>query len=159
LPPRTLKTTADRGGARELVMGRVNVALGFRLRMLELAVSRSFATHFQDLDITPTLYAILTLIEDNPRCRQSDLSCALGMHQPNLAERVALLIERGLVTARPDSSDRRANVLELTFAGRHFMDKLNQAHEAHLAELRSRLGEEVYDSLMRLLEGIGEPVP
>ena len=126
----------------------ISNALGFQLRMLEQLVSKSFVAHFQALDITPTLFAILTLIHDNPLCRQTDLSNMLKMHQPNVANRIGVLIDRGLVAARPDPSDRRANALQLTFAGKHFMDKLAQAHNAHTAELRAALGTAGYDALM-----------
>ncbi len=129
-------------------MSSITSALGFQLRMLDQLVQRSFQAHFQALEITPTLYAILTLIDANPLCRQTDLSNALKMHQPNLVERVGVLIDRGLIAARADPNDRRANALQLTFAGTHFMDKLNEAHDAHIAEMKSLLGADVYDTLM-----------
>jgi DNA-binding MarR family transcriptional regulator len=148
LPPRRQR---DEPGGKPLDASALEGALGFRLRMLEQVVMRSFARHMEPLDITPTLYSILVLIQDNPQCRQTELSQALNMHQPNLVERVGLLIERGLVTRREDSSDRRANVLQLTAAGRRFMEKLTAAHEGHLAEIREQLGPERYEALLDLI--------
>jgi DNA-binding MarR family transcriptional regulator len=136
---------------RGLDTGGLDQLLGFRVRMLEQAFMRGFARHMEPLDMTPTLYSILVLIRDNPLCRQSDLSNALSMHQPNLVERVGLLISRGLVARREDPTDRRANALELTFAGRHFMEKVAEAHAAYEAEMRAWLGPERYDALMQLV--------
>jgi DNA-binding MarR family transcriptional regulator len=76
------------------------------------------------------------------------------MHQPNLVERVGILIERGLVSAQTDPNDRRANTLQLTFAGKHFMEKLQQAHEAHLADMKALLGEASYTLLIETLANI-----
>lgn len=154
MPPRAKAVpTESRSAEPGLDMTRLSSALGFQLRMLEQVVSKKFSTHFQELDITQTLYAILTLLEDNPMCRQTDLSAALRMHQPNLVERVNLLIERGLIARRTDPNDRRANALELTFAGRHFMKNLAQTHDALTEDLRREMGGELYDNLMKLIAG------
>jgi DNA-binding MarR family transcriptional regulator len=126
----------------------LDARLGFRVRMLEQAFMRGFARHMDPLEVTPTLYSILVLIRDNPLCRQSDLSHALNMHQPNLVERAGLLIARGLVARREDPTDRRASALELTFAGRHFMEKVTAAYAAYEAEMRQVLGPERYDALL-----------
>ena len=131
-------------------------ALGFRLRMFEQAVMRSFARHMEPLELTPSLYSILVLIRDNPLCRQAELSQALNMHQPNLVDRVGLLIGRGLIVRQEDPADRRANVLELSFAGRHFMDKVDAAHAAHADEVRGLLGAQRHDALV---EGIPLSLP
>lgn len=131
-------------------MGGLDAALGFRLRMLEQTIMRSFARHMEPLEISPTLYSILVLIAANRDCRQSDLSQALDMHPPNLVERVGLLVQRGLVARKRDASDGRAQMLDLSEAGRAFMEKLRIAHDAHIADLRDRFGAERYDGLMAL---------
>lgn len=139
-----------RGSGRALDTGALDKLLGYRLRLLEKAFMRSFARHMEALELSPTLYSILQLVHDNPGCRQADISQALAMHQPNLVERVGLLADRGLVARREDPTDRRASVLTLTFAGRHFMEKVAAAHAAHEAEMRDWLGEERYRGLLEL---------
>ena len=119
--------------------------------MLDQIIGKSFSRHLQPLDITPTLYSILVLIQDNPHCRQTDLSQMLKMHQPNLVDRVNVLVERGLITRRADPNDRRAYVLQLTFAGTHFMEKLAAAHEAHIKEVKAFLSEERYQAILEVL--------
>lgn len=149
--PRKRLAEAPRETDRTLDSSSLDQLLGFRVRMLEQAFMRGFARHMDPLEITPTLYSILMLIRDNPLCRQSDLSHALNMHQPNLVERVGLLISRGLVARREDPSDRRASALELTFAGRHFMEKVDAAHAVYEADMRTRIGPDRYDALMQLV--------
>jgi DNA-binding MarR family transcriptional regulator len=158
LPAATKPRSAQqsRQNDRPLNLDGLSGALGFQLRMLDQVISKNFTSHFQALQITPTLYAILVLVNANPLCRQSDLSAALKMHQPNLVERVGILIERGLLSAQPDPNDRRANTLQLTFAGKHFMEKLQQAHEAHLSDMRALLGEPAY---LTLVETLGRASP
>jgi DNA-binding MarR family transcriptional regulator len=153
--PRKRLAEAPRDTGRALDSRSVDALLGFRVRMLEQAFMRRFAHHMDPLEVTPTLYSILVLIRDNPLCRQSDLSHALNMHQPNLVERVGLLITRGLVARREDPTDRRASALELTFAGRHFMEKLaTPAHATYETEMRQLLGPERYDALMTLIPAV-----
>ena len=135
---------------RSLDSAALDRLLGDRLRLLNQDSMRSFARHMEPLELSPTLYSILILVRDNPGCRQAEISQVLAMHQPNLVERVGLLVSRGLVARREDPTDRRASVLELTFAGRHCMEKVTQAHAAHEAEMRARLGEARYDVLFEL---------
>lgn len=144
------KTPRPATAQRQLDLADLQEALGFRVRMLEQRIMRNFARHMEPLKVSPTLYSILRLIEANPRCRQAEVSQALGMHQPNLVERVGVLIDRGLVARMEDPSDRRANVLELTFAGEHFMEKLTAAHDRHIADLHAQLGAERYAALLDL---------
>ena len=140
---------------RELDMGGLEQALGFRLRVLEQTVMRSFARHMDPLELSPTLYSILVLIAANPACRQIELAQALSMHQPNLVDRVALLMERRLVVRRGDAKDRRANVLALSTEGQRFMPRVRAAHEAHLAEIRELLGTARYAALLQLSDPTG----
>ena len=154
--PNRRPTERQRQENAPLDIGGLETALGFRLRMFEQAVMRSFTQHMDPLELTPSLYSILVLIRDNPLCRQAELSQALNMHQPNLVDRVSLLIGRGLIVRREDPADRRANVLELSFAGRHFMEKVDAAHAAHAGEVRGLLGAERYDTLV---EGIPLSLP
>ncbi|MET0339303.1 MAG: MarR family transcriptional regulator [Caulobacter sp.] len=146
------------GPQRRLSMAGLDEALGFRLRLLEQYILRNFALHMDPLKISPTLYSILMLIQANPKCRQAELAQALGMHQPNLVERVGLLIDRGLVAREEDPADRRANVLELTFAGEHFMEKVAQAHDRHLTDLHDQLGQR-YEALLALCAPTHEADP
>ena len=149
----TRKRLADapREAGRVLDAGSLDKLLGFRVRLLEQAFMRGFARRMDPLELTPTLYSILILVRDNPLCRQADISQALNMHQPNLVERVNLLVNRGLIARREDPSDRRASVLELTFAGRHFMEKVAAVHEAYEADMREWIGEDRYQALLELV--------
>jgi len=148
------RATKTNNGSRQLDLAGLDGALGFRLRMLEQSVMRSFGRHMEPLDLSPTLYSILVLIDANPGCRQIELSQALNMHQPNLVQRVGVLIDRGLLIRNEDASDRRANVLELSPEGRRFMIRVKKAHAEHLAEIRARIGDERYAALLQHAEAL-----
>lgn len=74
----------------------------------------------------PTLFGVLDAVEAHGGpCAVTDVAAALGVDQPR-ASRLALRAEEeGLVTRRPDASDRRRTLLELTASGR---DGLDRAH-------------------------------
>ena len=71
--------------------------------------------------------------------RQVTVAREVGIVGPSLVRLVDKLSAAGLLERRQDASDRRANTLSLTPAGRVLADRL----EARLAELRS----EVFDQM------------
>lgn len=62
-------------------------------------------------------YGLLTALSLRP-CRLSDLATLTNVSISRLSHRISKLVERGLVTLRPDSSDGRASVAEITEEGR-----------------------------------------
>lgn len=88
------------------------------------------------------------------RLRMRDLSEALGVTARNVTTIVDGLEHDGFVVRRPDATDRRATLLELTAFG--------QAHIARMYELQIRMSERLFAPLdaderrifMRLLEKI-----
>jgi DNA-binding MarR family transcriptional regulator len=54
--------------------------------------------------------------------RAGDLAQQEGLDQSTLSRRIASLVERGLVRRQADPSDRRAQVLQLTDAGKDAYD-------------------------------------
>lgn len=153
----TVTTTARRRPVAELpAEATLNMAgledkLGFRLRFAERRVFREIGDGFQPYGVTPLLFSILTLLEANPGCRQAELGTALGVHQPNLVEKIDTLVNRGLALRTPDPGDRRANTLRLTEAGEAFLAELNRVDEELNDRIRQRLGARDYELLVELL--------
>ncbi|RFU42563.1 MarR family transcriptional regulator [Actinomadura logoneensis] len=76
----------------------------------------------------PTLFGVLDAVEEHGGpCAVTDIAAALGVDQPRASRLAARTEEEGLVTRRPDASDRRRTLLELTATGR---DRLDRAHRA-----------------------------
>jgi DNA-binding MarR family transcriptional regulator len=154
----TVTTTARRrpAAAEPATDGTLNMAgledkLGFRLRFAERRVFREIGEGFQPYGVSPLLFSILTLLDANPGCRQAELGAALGVHQPNLVEKIDTLVNRGLALRTPDPGDRRANTLRLTEAGEAFLAELNRVDVELNGRIRDRLGARDYDVLVDLL--------
>lgn len=134
-----------------LDMGGLDERLGFRLRFAERRVFREIGEGFQPYGVSPLLFSILTLLDCNPGCRQAELGAALGVHQPNLVEKIDTLVNRGLALRTPDPGDRRANTLRLTEAGEAFLAELNRVDVELNGKIKDRLGARDYATLIDLL--------
>lgn len=125
--------------------------LGFLVSMARQFIHRGFVQRFAEVDLTPNLYSILTLLEANGACRLSDIGSALGILQTNLVKRVDELVARGYVTRQADPTDRRAKGLVLTPEGKAFLVRLHAIHDEWEATLIDRLGPEDHQLLLGLL--------
>jgi DNA-binding MarR family transcriptional regulator len=134
-----------------LNMGGLDDKLGFRLRFAERRIFREIGDSFQAFGVSPLLYSILTLLAMNPGCRQAELGAALGVHQPNLVEKIDTLVSRGLALRTPDPDDRRANTLRLTDAGIEFLVELDRIDDEVTSRIVERIGADDYATLVELL--------
>ena len=98
--------------------------------------------------------------------RAVDIAEKLNVSAPVLSRHIAELQDRGLVARRRDPEDRRAQLLELTEAGKAKLAEVEEARTARLLEFLS--GWEEYeasacmDSMQRLTETLrrnGHPTP
>ncbi len=65
-------------------------------------------------------YAILSVVDRRPGMNQAEAADALGYSRNRIVVDLDVLEERGLLTRRP-ANDRRANLLEISPAGRRTM--------------------------------------
>jgi DNA-binding MarR family transcriptional regulator len=100
-----------------------------------MAAFDAFNEAMAPLDLTPGRLGALLLIEASPNLNQSTLAEALHVKPPNMAVLLARLERDGLVHRVDDPTNRRANMLQLTLAGRAL---LRRAHEVE-ADLEVRL--------------------
>lgn len=142
-------------------MGLMADRLGLLLRFAQNQVFRDLSQAFAPFDITPLLFSILVLIEANPRCRQADLGAALTVKQPNLVQRIDVLVARGLVSRTQDPTDRRANTLALTAGGRRLLAQLKAIDDQVCQGFVDRVGGRdhavLIDLLKRLAKGDCDP--
>ena len=132
------KTTsaAPPRGAR-VDRGVLTGLIGFHLRLAQIAVFRDFATTLDTLDVTPGIFAVLVLIDTNAGLKQTELANAVGLDRSSMVAVIDNLERRGLVRRLAVATDRRANALRLTAAGKDLLKKAKRlvaAHEARLAE-------------------------
>jgi DNA-binding MarR family transcriptional regulator len=146
--PVTEEKAVDPGILRQIV--------GYNLRRAQIGLFKLFSESFSAVDIRPTQFSILVIIEANPGLKQSELSAALSVKRTNMVALLDRLEERGLIRREISPLDRRAHGLYLTEQGVAFLADLHGIHrqlENHLAEL---LGAEGKHQLLRQLRRLND---
>lgn len=139
----------DQGVNSQATMGLI----GYRLRRAQLSVFQRFLVVFDDLALRPAEYSVLMLIENNPGRKQTEIAAALGIKRANFVALAQSLEARGLIERLTVESDRRANALHLTTAGRTFLAKARALHDQLECEFVDRLGgQSQREQLITLLE-------
>lgn len=145
--------------APETALGHLGNVLGYVLRRAQVAVFNDFRRTFAGYDLTPTQYAVLSILADSPGMRQGDVSAALGIKRTNFVAVLDELERRGLARRKAVAADRRSRALFLTPDGERLsadMRKLQDEHELRLAALLPE-GQRDYliGVLRQLTDGIG----
>ena len=91
--------------------------IGFLLRRAHQRATSIFAGNFSALNLTPTQFTALAKIADHGEVSQNRLGRMTAMDPATMKGVIDRLLERGLITRRPDPDDRRRAILELTEAG------------------------------------------
>lgn len=114
-----------------------------------LALAQSFRTTLRhavylsrsmdsDGDITAMQMSTLSMAADAP-LRVSRVAANLGIRVPSATEQIIKLEQAGLVTRRPDPTDSRAVLVELTEQGRAAWEDASRRRNARVAALLDRL--------------------
>lgn len=146
--------------AEPVDMGPLPTLLGYVLRRAQLAVFQDFLKSCALLDIRPTQFSVLTIVERNPGLKQSQVGDALGVKRANFVALLDGLERRGLVRREQSATDRRSYALYLTRDGEDLLARLNPviaAHEERLAEALGPGGRDVLLDLLARLTAFGEP--
>ena len=143
--------------------GPLDRRLGYALRRAQIAVFRDFFSAFENFDIRPGQYSILTIIERNPGLKQSEVSEALSIKRTNFVAMIDELEMRKLVRRASTPNDRRSYALVLTEAGKRLMTELHAVSQRHELRIVAALGANAHrrmfawlNTLARMGEGGGE---
>lgn len=128
--------------------------LGYHIRLAQIAVFRDFAAALGGLDITPTLFASLALIDANPGLKQTDLAQAVQLDRSTVVSVIDNLEGRSLVERKRAVDDRRSNALSLTRKGKTLLARLRPLVEEHERRLVQDLSAAEQAELVRLLAKI-----
>lgn len=93
---------------------------GHLVRRLQQVAVRLFSEEVGP-DITPVQYASLTAIADRPNIGQAALAAIIGYDRATIGGVIDRLEQKGWIERKADATDRRANLLNLTAAGRAAM--------------------------------------
>ena len=91
--------------------------------------------------------------------RMSELSAHLKVSNGNVTGIVERLVAEGLAERSAVEGDRRAMRVRLTEAGRTRFAEMAAEHEAWIASLLAELDADELNTLIRLLDRVGEKVP
>ncbi len=128
--------------------------LGYNARRAALAVIAVFLQRMEPYGLKPVEFSVLTLIAHNPGVTSRQLCGALNILPPNLVGLIKSLDKRGLIERRAHPTDRRAQGLHLSAAGR----KLQKSAQSTATQLEndaaSRLTQAELDTLKSLLRKV-----
>ncbi|MCB2019112.1 MAG: MarR family transcriptional regulator [Hydrogenophaga sp.] len=128
--------------------------LGYNARRAALAVISVFLERMAPYGLRPVDFSVLTLIAHNPGITSRQICAALDILPPNLVGMIKSLDKRGLIERRPHPSDRRAQGLHLSPAGRK-LQKSAQATATQLEnDVASRLSSKELGSLKEMLHRV-----
>ena len=125
--------------------------LGYKLRIAQISVFKSFIMTFKHLDIRPIQFSIMVIIQANPGLKQSDLSAALAVKRTNMVALLDTLEKRELIKREVSTLDRRAHCLYLTAEGTKFLTEMLEIHDNRERQIEDALGIDGKKQLMELL--------
>lgn len=128
--------------------------LGYNARRAALAVIGVFLQRMAPFGLRPVDFSVLTLIAHNPGITSRQLCAALDILPPNLVGMIKSLDQRGLIERRPHPTDRRAQGLHVSVAGKK-LQKAAQATATQLeSDVASRLSAQELTTLKDLLHKV-----
>ena len=94
---------------------------------------------FEELDLTLTQVKALSAVAPDTELTIKELAEKLGLSLPGASRAADALVERGLLGRRECPTDRRMKRLTSTEAGRHALQRLDEARLAGLAQFTATL--------------------
>lgn len=106
-------------------------SLGFKLHraavLADQAADMFLRNHFS---ISYSLFSVLIIAGTIPTPNQHQIARALGVSRASVTQRIARLLEQGLVTTSPDERDGRAHIVYLTERGGTLLEAAWRAMES-----------------------------
>lgn len=119
------------------------------LRRAARAVNQLYEEAFRPLGLSTTQFTILQSLSSAGEVTQAVLGNILAMDSTSLTRTLEIMVRRGWVVKRR-GSDRREWRIRLSAAGELQLKSALPAWQAAQTQLRSRLGREVFESLLKL---------
>ena len=126
--------------------------VGYALRRAQMSSVAGFLDAMKEVDLRPTQFAVLILIQENPGVRQIEVCAALGLQKANFVPLLNELQRRGLAVRKEGVPDRRSSALYLTEHGEAVLRRARELHTQWEEQLVARLGASGRDQLLELLK-------
>src|SRR5579864_8626558 len=124
--------------------------VGFILRQVQQRHTAIFADRMGK-EITPTQWAALSKLYENGPCSQNRLGRLTAMDAATIKGVVDRLARRGFAATGPDAENRKRLIVELTPAGREFVQQSNAVAHAITDETLAPLSAKERIALIVLL--------
>ena len=138
--------------AGESVIDPLEQWLGYQLRRVSAAAMAELAPQIANEGFSPSLAAVLLMIEANPGRTQANIGRALAIKRANIAPMIAKLDDQKLIEKR--SLNGRSFGLFVTRRGRSQTKRLAGIFAAHEAQTFSELSRSERRQLAGLLEKV-----
>lgn len=152
--PALVSVTLASPAPPRIELGWLGDTIGYHLRIAQEAAFQAFARRANGMDAQPWLFAILALIDSNPRIAQGDLALALGRKTSTMSPALDELVRRGYISRKRLKADRRTYALTLTSQGHKAMLALRGAAVEHERELDRLVGSENRSEFIPILKRI-----
>lgn len=139
------------GPDRTVRFGPLSGFVGYALRRAQMWSVTAYLDAMQEVDLRPTPFSVLILINENPGIRPTEICAALGLQKANFVPLLNELERRGLVLRQAGVPDRRSSALHLTPDGKALLERSLKLHEQWENLVIERLGERGRDQLLELL--------
>ena len=117
--PQIVRSAVVAGPPKELLSSTT-----FLLKRLGFSAKDHSHGAFEGTGLSPFRYAVLALLEEDPRETQAAIADALGYDRSHVVRLLDELEERDLVVRKRDPEDRRRHVVKMTPEGRKMLAKL-----------------------------------
>ena len=138
----------------EVGIGILQDLVGYHLRRASAVVGNDFAVALEGTRIRQVLFAILSIVKQNPGINQGAVGRALGIQRANMVSLINELVDRALVDRKTSAEDRRAFSLTLSADGEAVFDDCVKRIIAHEDRLLSDLDADERAILIDLLSRI-----
>jgi DNA-binding MarR family transcriptional regulator len=140
--------------ATEIDTSYLETLLGYNARRAALAVIAVFLRRMEPYGMRPVDFSVLSVVAHNPGVTSRQICAALDILPPNLVGMVKSLHKRGLIARKPHPTDRRAQGLHLTAAGRRLHDEAQATATALEHSVTDRISPEELQTLITLLRKV-----
>jgi DNA-binding MarR family transcriptional regulator len=121
--PRAESATDSRITRSGLDQSRLTHLVGYAASRASIELKKTFQKHLGPLQLKAVEFSILVLVASNERVNQKQLCQSLEVSAPNMAITLDRMVERGWVARVRSTEDRRAQLINLTPAGRQVVQR------------------------------------
>jgi DNA-binding MarR family transcriptional regulator len=133
---------------------------GFLIRRLHQIHGYLFAQQTVDFGVTPVQYSVMTVLSERAESDQITIAREVGLERTTVADVLARLEARGLVTRHSDPMDQRVRLARLSAEGQKLVKNMfkavERAHALTIAPLSKPEQKQLMMLLVRVLEANNE---